>query len=183
MEQLLLTAEETAEVLGIGRSKVYELLRAAPSSRCGSAPAGASRRLPSSTMSSGCGVRRQHEPPTTRARGGLDLSAAGWTLDRDDRPWLAGRQATTQVPLRQTRAEAAQKLAVALKAHRDGQVFGDERTTVEQFLHAWLRSVEPSVGPRTWIRYEELIRLHAVPHIGKVRLTRLGGTAARPALR
>lgn len=28
MEKLLLTAEETAEVLGIGRSKVYELLRA-----------------------------------------------------------------------------------------------------------------------------------------------------------
>jgi hypothetical protein len=63
---------------------------------------------------------------------------------------------------------------VALKAHRDGQVLGDERTTVEQFLRAWLRSVEPSVGRRTWIRYEELIRLHAVPHIGKVRLTRLG---------
>jgi hypothetical protein len=45
----------------------------------------------------------------------------------------------------------AQKLAVALKAHRDGQAFGDERTTVEQFLGAWLRSVEPSVAPRTWI--------------------------------
>jgi excisionase family DNA binding protein len=28
MEKLLLTAEETAEILGIGRSKVYELLRA-----------------------------------------------------------------------------------------------------------------------------------------------------------
>jgi integrase len=73
-----------------------------------------------------------------------------------------------------TRAEVAQKLAVALRAQRDGQVFGDERTTVEQFLRAWLRSVEPSVGPRTWIRYEELIRRQAVPHIGKVRLTRLG---------
>jgi excisionase family DNA binding protein len=28
MDKLLLTAEETAEVLGIGRSKVYELLQA-----------------------------------------------------------------------------------------------------------------------------------------------------------
>jgi excisionase family DNA binding protein len=27
MEKLLLTAEETAEVLGIGRTKVYELIR------------------------------------------------------------------------------------------------------------------------------------------------------------
>ena len=39
---------------------------------------------------------------------------------------------------------------------------------------AWLRSVEPSVGARTWILYEQLIRRHAVPHIGRVRLTRLG---------
>jgi hypothetical protein len=101
------------------------------------------------------------------------------------RSTLAGRAASDDASFStaRPRAEVAQKLAVALKAHRDGQVFGDERTTVEQFLRAWLRSVEPSVGPRTWIRYEELIRLHAVPHIGKVRLTRLGGTAARPALR
>ena len=99
--------------------------------------------------------------PDGRWTATIDL---GWQGGKRRRKFLYGK----------TRAEVAQKLAVALKAHRDGQVFGDERTTVEQFLRAWLRSVEPSVGPRTWIRYEELIRLHAVPHIGRVRLTRLG---------
>lgn len=99
--------------------------------------------------------------PDGRWTAAVDL---GWQGGKRRRKFLYGK----------TRAEVAQKLAVALKAHREGQVFGDERTTVEQFLRAWLRSVEPSVGPRTWIRYEELIRLHAVPHIGRVRLTRLG---------
>jgi integrase len=99
--------------------------------------------------------------PDGRWTATIDL---GWQGGKRRRKFLYGK----------TRAEVAQKLAVALKAYREGQVFGDERTTVEQFLRAWLRSVEPSVGPRTWVRYEELIRLHTIPHIGKVRLTRLG---------
>jgi len=92
------------------------------------------------------------------------------------RSTLAGRAASDNAKFLygKTRAEVPQKLAVALKAHRDGQVFGDKRTTVEQLLRAWLHSVEPSVGPRTRIRYKELIRRHAVPYIGKVPLTRLG---------
>jgi hypothetical protein len=60
----------------------------------------------------------------------------GWQGGKRRRKFLYGK----------TRAEVVQKLAVALKAYREGQVFGDERTTVEQFLRAWLRSVEPSVG-------------------------------------
>ena len=88
----------------------------------------------------------------------------GWQGGKRRRNFLYGK----------TRVEVAQKLVIALKAHRDGQAFGDERTSVEQFLRAWLVTVEPSVAPRTWIRYEQLIRRHTVPHIGKVRLTKLG---------
>lgn len=43
MEKLLLTPEEAAQTLGIGRSKVYELLRAGS---LGSVRIGASRRIP-----------------------------------------------------------------------------------------------------------------------------------------
>jgi integrase len=88
------------------------------------------------------------------------------------RSTLAGRAASDDASFSTARPEP--RSPKNSPSHRDGQVFGDERTTVEQFLRAWLRSVEASVGPRTWIRYEELIRLHAVPHIGRVRLTRLG---------
>jgi excisionase family DNA binding protein len=47
MEKLLLTAEETAKVLGIGRSKVYELLR---SGAIQSVRIGARRRIPAAAI-------------------------------------------------------------------------------------------------------------------------------------
>jgi excisionase family DNA binding protein len=47
VEKLLLTAEETAEVLGIGRSKVYELLRAGVIQ---SVRIGACRRIPAAAV-------------------------------------------------------------------------------------------------------------------------------------
>jgi hypothetical protein len=71
--------------------------------------------------------------PDGRWTATIDL---GWQGGRRRRKFLYGK----------TRIEVAQKLAVALKAHRDGQVFGDERTTVEQFLRAWLRSVGPRLA-------------------------------------
>jgi site-specific recombinase XerD len=99
--------------------------------------------------------------PDGRWAATIDL---GWHGGKRRRKFLYGK----------TRAEVARKLATSLQAHRDGQVFGDERTTVEQFLSAWLVTVEPSLAPRTWTRYEQLIRRHTAPHIGKVRLTKLG---------
>ena len=47
MEKLLLTAEEAAEVLGIGSSKVYELLRAGVLQ---SVRIGACRRIPAAAI-------------------------------------------------------------------------------------------------------------------------------------
>ncbi len=58
--------------------------------------------------------------PDGRWTATIDL---GWQGGRRRRKFLYGK----------TRAEVAKKLAVALKAYREGQVFGDERTTVEQF--------------------------------------------------
>jgi integrase len=87
----------------------------------------------------------------------------GWHAGKRRRKFLYGS----------TRAEVAKKLAVALKARQDGQAFADERTTVEQFLRAWLTTVQPSLRPRTWTRYEQLVRRHAIPYVGKLRLTKL----------
>jgi hypothetical protein len=42
VERLLVTAEETAEMLGVGRTKVYELMRLGLSSRSRSTAVGAS---------------------------------------------------------------------------------------------------------------------------------------------
>jgi len=45
---------------------------------------------------------------------------------------------------------------------------------VEQFLDTWLETVRPSVAASTWTPYEGLLRLHALPSIGRLRLSRLG---------
>ncbi len=45
---------------------------------------------------------------------------------------------------------------------------------MEQFLDTWLETVRPSVAASTWTPYEGLLRLHALPSIGRLRLSRLG---------
>jgi len=89
--------------------------------------------------------------------------AAAVSLERGRRKHFLGR----------TREEVARKLAVALKACQDGLPLPNERQTVAQFLVDWLQTARPSLRPRTWHRYEQYIRLHAIPHVGKVGLGRL----------
>ena len=72
-----------------------------------------------------------------------------------------------------TRQEVARKLVVAMKARQDGLPPVSERQTVRQYMGHWLESTRPSLRPKTWLRYEQLLRLHVVPEIGKVRLVRL----------
>lgn len=49
----------------------------------------------------------------------------------------------------------------------------DERQTVGQYLASWLEAAHPTIRPRTWQRYSELLTLHAAPVLGKVTLTKL----------
>ncbi len=48
------------------------------------------------------------------------------------------------------------------------------RRTVGQYLEEWLEIVRPTVRESAWIRYEQLVRVHLVPGLGKLRLERLG---------
>jgi integrase len=79
------------------------------------------------------------------------------------RRWFLGR----------TRQEAARKLGDALKQHNDGAPVPGGRQTVAEFLAGWLEGTRPSLRPGTWLRYEEYVRLHVVPALGKVPLARL----------
>jgi integrase len=67
----------------------------------------------------------------------------------------------------------ARKLARGLARHQQGYEFANERLTVEQFLGRWLEAKQGTVTLGTWRRYEELVRLHVNPRIGKRRLARL----------
>src|SRR6266581_1797817 len=56
-----------------------------------------------------------------------------------------------------SRAEVAVKLAAALKTQNDGMPVRFERQNFHKFMTNWLETVQPSLKPRTWRRYEELV--------------------------
>ena len=73
-----------------------------------------------------------------------------------------------------TRQEAARKLVQAQKSIADGLPLSGERQSTAAFLESWLRdSATPRVRPKTLVRYQELVRLHVAPEIGRIPLARL----------
>jgi integrase-like protein len=73
-----------------------------------------------------------------------------------------------------TRNEVAQRVNVALKAQQDGLPITRARLSVGTYMATWLESARPGLRPRTFARYEQYVRIHALPAIGRVPLARLG---------
>ena len=68
----------------------------------------------------------------------------------------------------------ALRLVQAQKAIADGLPLAGERQTTGAFLEAWLKdSAAQRVRPKTLVRYQEIVRLHISPEIGRVPLARL----------
>src|SRR4051812_25348484 len=99
--------------------------------------------------------------PDGRYMARLDL---GWKDGRRQRKAVFGR----------TKAEALKKLAKVRADNDQGlPVVLNERVTVQQFLDRWYAdAAKPSVRPKTATRYEQLIRLHVAPAIGRIQLTK-----------
>src|SRR5437879_12755565 len=72
-----------------------------------------------------------------------------------------------------TRQEVAQKLTVGLKARQDGLPLPSDQLKVGRYLEEWLITVQPSLRPSAWKRYEELLRLYILPALGMLTLARL----------
>jgi integrase len=83
---------------------------------------------------------------------------------------VRGRRRTARA---KSMTDARSKLR-ELQRMRDQDLFvQDERMTVATFLEYWLSVVETTVRPRTFKRYAEYVRVHAIPEIGHLRLTQL----------
>jgi integrase len=72
-----------------------------------------------------------------------------------------------------TRADVQRKLADAHRTLDQGLPFSPERQTVGDFLTEWLEGQRQRLRPNTWKRYEEYVRLHAIPTLGRVKLAAL----------
>lgn len=74
----------------------------------------------------------------------------------------------------ETRAEVAAELTKVLAKKIDGLPVGGSRQTVAEFLDAWLQDVaKPSVRPRTYDCYSDIVERHIKPALGGVRLSKL----------
>ena len=71
------------------------------------------------------------------------------------------------------RADVQRKLAAAHRTQDDGLPFSPERQTVGAFVIEWLEGQRQRLRPNTWKRYEEYVRIHAIPTLGRVKLVAL----------
>jgi integrase len=73
-----------------------------------------------------------------------------------------------------TRKEVQEKLKIALREQQQGTLVTAQQQKLEQFLSDWLENTQKhSVRPRTYERYEEIVRLHIIPVLGRYYLHKL----------
>jgi integrase len=72
-----------------------------------------------------------------------------------------------------TRTEVAAKMNTALKTQQDGLPVRFERQRFDAYIKGWLADVRGALKPRTWTRYEQLMRVHATPVLGTLALEKI----------
>lgn len=64
---------------------------------------------------------------------------------------------------------------------RGGDPFGD-KTTFAEYARGWAEHHQTQVEPKTWTRYEQLLRLHILPELGGMRLQTIRAAHIQTAL-
>jgi len=73
-----------------------------------------------------------------------------------------------------TRKEVADKLDVLLQAHREQRPIPDQRQKLGPFLRHWLDEVaRPTLRASTYDSYDDILRLHLIPGLGRIPLAKL----------
>src|SRR5207302_8733143 len=109
-------------------------------------------------------------PPRRRAQG------EGTIFQRADGRWCArlrvgdGRRREFYAS---TQGEVGRLLPAAIRAQAEGLRGGGDRVTVGRSLADWLLTVKPAIRAQTWTHYEQYIRVHIAPTLGRLQLARL----------
>lgn len=69
-----------------------------------------------------------------------------------------------------TQREAREWLKQTLVQVEDGLTIKGARTTLASYLDSWLETTKPTVRPKTWVQYEQIVRQHVKPTLGAIRL-------------
>ncbi len=72
-----------------------------------------------------------------------------------------------------TRGEVATKLTEALKKQDDGLPVKFDLKRFDVFISEWLANHRTALEPKTHTRYEQLMRCHATPALGKLQLEKI----------
>lgn len=87
---------------------------------------------------------------------------------------LTGKRRIRFHTFRGTKRDAEVKLSVLVAENSKGNYVDQTKTTLSQFIDRWKRDwAENNVSPKTFERYDELLKNHVVGLIGDVRLQKL----------
>jgi integrase len=78
-----------------------------------------------------------------------------------------------------TRQEVADKLAGALSDRTQGLTFEAGSLKLGEYLDGWLSDVRETVRQRSWERYEQIVRVHIKPALGRIKIKALSPTHVR----
>lgn len=75
--------------------------------------------------------------------------------------------------MRGSKKDAQAALANLVTRIQTGTELDPSRVTVAEYFDRWLTHSRTRIRPTTWNRYEGLVRLHVLPQIGTLRLSKL----------
>src|SRR5215212_11563702 len=78
-----------------------------------------------------------------------------------------------------TKTETEQKLRQSMTDADRGLVFEAGALMLSDYLDKWLSNIEDTVRQRTWERYEQIVRVHLKPILGRLKLKSLTPTHVR----
>src|SRR5215210_7349878 len=82
-----------------------------------------------------------------------------------------------------TKTEAQQMLRQAMSDADRGLIFDASHLTLGEYLDKWLPNIKDTVRQRSWERYEQLVRVHIKPALGRLKLQNLTRAHAKSLYR
>src|SRR5919107_3513343 len=106
-----------------------------------------------------------------RGEGSIYRRKDGRWVGQNDLPTDLGKK--TKYIYGKSRKEVATKLTNAMADKDAGMVFDAGSLRLGDYLDGWLDSIRDALRRRTWIRHEEIVRLHLKPSLGIIKLDRI----------